>query len=330
MNKGDGPIIAVTGAAGFLGRNLIPALVARGYRVRALVRDEANGAAEGAFETMTVDLMEKGVAEKALEGAYGLFHLAGIVGKLGVLENEYWQVHVTSTRRLLEAARTGGLRRFIYCSSASIMGNIKNPPADEAAPLGLRDVYDITKAHGEVTALAGGGKGHLEVTVVRPAAVYGPGDLRRLWFFRSIASGRFTLIGDGGNLIHPVYIDDVTDGMIKAFESPLAAGKIYILGGERYLKLREWIELIAAQANVAQSFIKIPGQPARAAAWLCEKGFNMFGLEPPIYRRYTDFFLKNRAYDISLAARELEHTPRVGLEEGARRTWLWYSQRNLI
>ncbi|MDH5511221.1 MAG: NAD-dependent epimerase/dehydratase family protein [Nitrospinota bacterium] len=330
MENTDSKIVVVTGASGFLGRAFIQALNTAGYRVRALTREAGNGQVEGAFQTVVGDILEPGIAERILEGAHGVAHLAGIVGKVGVAHSEYWQVHVTSTRRLLEAARANGLKKFLYCSSAGITGNVKKPPADETAQLALSDVYDITKAHGEITALAGGGRGNLEVTVVRPAVAYGPGDVRRLWYFRAIASGRFTLMGNGENLVHPVYIDDLSDGMLKAFEAPEAAGKIYILGGDKYLKLKEWILLIAAQAGVEPSFLKIPYYPARAAAYLCEKAFGLAGVSPPLYRRYTDFFMKNRAYNIALAKAELGYSPKVSLERGAAETLRWYRNNGMI
>ena len=330
MESTGNKIVVVTGASGFLGRAFIQALNAAGYQVRALTRDARAGKIDGAFQTVVGDILESGIAERILDGAHGVAHLAGIVGKVGVAHSEYWQVHVTSTRRLLEAARANGLKKFLYCSSAAITGNIKTPPADETVQLALSDIYDMTKAHGEITALAGGGRGKLEVTVVRPAVAYGPGDVRRLWFFRAIASGRFTLMGNGENLVHPVYIDDLADGMLKAYEAPEAAGKIYILGGEKYIKLKEWILLIAAQVGVEPSFLKIPYYPARAAAYLCEKTFGLVGVSPPIYRRYTDFFMKNRAYSIALAKAELGYAPKMGLEQGAAETLQWYRDNGMI
>ena len=322
--------MAVTGASGFLGRAFIQVLNTAGYRVRALTRNTASGPIDGAAETVLADILEPGIAERMLDGAHGVAHLAGIVGKVGVAHSEYWQVHVTSTRRMLEAARASGVQKFLYCSSAAITGNTKTPPANETSQLALGDIYDMTKAHGEITALAGGGRGKLEVTVVRPAVAYGPGDMRRLWFFRAIASGRFTLMGNGENLVHPVYIDDLADGMLKAFQAPQAAGKIYILGGERYIPLKDWILLIAAQAGVEPSFLKIPYYPARAAAYLCEKTFGLVGVSPPIYRRYTDFFMKNRAYSIELAKKELGYAPKVDLEQGAAATLKWYRDNGMI
>jgi nucleoside-diphosphate-sugar epimerase len=154
--------------------------------------------------------------------------------------------------------------------------------------------------------------------------------MRRLWFFRAIASGRFMLIGNGENFIHPVYIGDLVEGMMLAFESSQAAGKTYILGGDRYLALREWIHLISAEAGVEVKFWRFPYYPARMAAYLCERVFRLTGAQPPIYRRWADFFMKSRAYSIALAQKELGYAPKVGLEEGARRTLRWYLERGLI
>ena len=144
------------------------------------------------------------------------------------------------------------------------MGDIKNPPADETNPYNAVDIYQKTKAEGEEVALSYHGNDGLSVTVVRPAVIYGPGDMRMLKLFRYIVNGKFKMIGDGKTLTHPVYVDDLLDGMILAYESEKSAGRTYILGGEKYVTLNEWTKIIAQEAGAEISSIHVPLPPPLA------------------------------------------------------------------
>ena len=178
-------------------------------------------------------------------------------------------------------------------------------------------------------ALSYDGKG-LEVTVVRPPVIYGPGDMRMLKLFRYIANGKFKMIGDGKTFAHPVYIDDLVDGMILAYESDKAAGETYILGGENYVTLNEWTKIIAKEAGAEISPIHIPYRPLWLFSYLCEIVCAPFGIEPPLFRRRVDFFVKDRAFSIDRAKDELGYRPKVGLEEGAKKTLESYKDEGLL
>ncbi|MBI4828763.1 MAG: NAD-dependent epimerase/dehydratase family protein, partial [Nitrospinae bacterium] len=200
--------VLVTGAAGFTGKRLVTALAARGYRARALVRHDNDDAELKAARAQiyTGDIRDPKVVDWAMDGVTGVYHLASIVQKAGISDQEFWDTHVRATELLLEAARKYGVRKIVHCSTIGVLGHIAHPPADETAPYNVEDIYQITKAEGEKKALAFFQATGLPVTVVRPAAVYGPGDTRLLKLFRLIARGRFYIIGDGAALIHPVYV----------------------------------------------------------------------------------------------------------------------------
>lgn len=325
-------LVAATGAGGFVGRRLLRALAERGHRVRALVR---GGGHDDFFksikaEILTGDVRDPDILDSLVDGAEGVFHLASIVRRVGVTDREFWETHVTATMRLMEAAARRGVKKAVHCSTIGVLGHIENPPADEIARYNAKDIYQVTKAEGEKMALEANGRGGLGVTVVRPAAVYGPGDRRMLKLFRLIANGKFRMIGDGETLIHPVYVDDLVDGMILAYDSPKSAGRVYILAGEKYVTLNEWVSIIATAAGVKVSPIHIPYLPVAAIAALMEFVMKPFGLEPPLFRRRVDFFVKNRAFSIERARRELGYEPKVSLEEGARRTLAWYRERGWL
>ncbi|VAX14996.1 UDP-glucose 4-epimerase [hydrothermal vent metagenome] len=324
--------ILVTGASGFVGQNLCKALDKRGYKLRVLVRDDK---ADTFFKSLKAqiykgDIRDKDVVDGACAGVEGVFHLASIVQQAGIPDREFWNVHVTATRNLLEAARKADAGRVVHCSTVGVLGHVADPPADEATAYNVEDIYQVTKAEGEKLALEFNSMTGLPITVVRPCAVYGPGDRRLYKLFKLIATGKFRMIGDGSTLIHPVYIDDLVDGMILAYESPSAVGKVYILGGARYVAVREWAEIIAREAGVALSSFSIPYTPVWLAAVACEAVCAPFAIEPPLFRRRVDFFVKNRAFSINKAKQELEFSPKTDLEKGAAKTIEWYRRMGWI
>ena len=265
-SSSNGPIV-ITGALGYLGKRLSAALVEKGYKIRVLLKGGGDG--HDYFSSLNAEILighmgEKHIAERLMAGAFGVFNVAGIFGRFGMKENEIWDANVTVPKQLLKAAAKAGLSRFVYCSSADVLGNVTHPPADEETPTAAEDIYQFTKAHGELSALASNGKKGLKVTVVRPTVVYGPGDPYRHGMFRAIAHGQFRMIGNGDNLVHPVYIDDFVEGMILAYQSEKSPGRVYIIGGDEYLPLREWLDIIAREAYSSIPAIHYPYLPMKA------------------------------------------------------------------
>ncbi|MBF0170998.1 MAG: NAD-dependent epimerase/dehydratase family protein [Nitrospinae bacterium] len=331
-SSGRRPVAVVTGASGFVGKRLCEKLIDAGYEVRGLVAQETDASfLEGLGVALYRGRMrDADVVAAMMVGARVVFHLAGIVGRVGKLDAVYWDVNVTATKELLKAATAAGVARFVHCSTADVHGDIVTPPADEEAPLAGQDIYQVTKEHAERAVLASNGRGSLTTVVIRPSVVYGPRDLRRYPMFRAIAKQAYIIIGDGTTTIHPLYIDDLVDGLLLAAVSGKAAGRVYLLAGERVVTHTGLATMVAAELKVPPSFIYRPAGPARFLSMVVEKLFFLFGMEPPLFRRTIEFFTKNRAYDIRRAVTELGFAPKVTLEEGIHRTVAWYRERGLL
>jgi dihydroflavonol-4-reductase len=319
------PPVLVTGATGFAGGHLALRLRRLGYPVRALVRPRS---ARERLRAAGVELIEGDIRNRAdvLRAAAGvakIYHIAGVFRTAGHADSFYRNVNLHGTEHVLEAAQTHRVERTIHCSTIGVHGDVEDIPTTEDSPFKPGDIYQETKLEGELAARAAIDAG-LPGVIFRPAGMYGPGDLRFLKLFRMVHRRRFRMFGSGETLWHPVYIDDLIDGILLCGEHPAALGRTYILAGERYVTLNDLVREIAAATGVPPPRGHLPYWPLAAGATVCEALCRPLGIDPPLHRRRVAFFVKHRAFSIERARRELGYEPKVPLEEGVRRTAAWY------
>jgi len=320
--------VALTGASGYTGGRLLRALRARGDEVTALVRATSltPELRESGARLVEGDLRDEGAIRSLMEGAEGVLHVAAVYRTAGHPDAYYREVNVNGTVRLLEAAARVGVRRFVHTSTVGVHGNVANPPANEDAPIAPGDVYQATKAEAEAHALRFDRERGLPVVVVRPGAIYGPGETRLLKLFRAIARGRYAVVGTGKTLYHPVYIDDLVVGFLLALGRPEAAGEAFLVCGPRYVSQDELAALIARHTGGRVLPFHIPAAPLQWAGDLVEAVCVPLGLEPPLHRRRVDFWTKSRGFTTEKARRLLGYAPQVDLEEGIARTVAAYRE----
>ncbi len=314
--------VALTGASGYTGGRLLAALLARGDRVRALVRRASLTpalAASGA-ELVAGDLADAGAVGALVNGVDAVVHVAAVYRTAGHPDAYYREVNVQGTETLLEAAARTGVRRFVHTSTVGVHGHVAKPPADEGAAFDPGDVYQATKAEAEQLAIEFHRKRGVPVAVVRPGAIYGPGETRLLKLFRAIARGRYAVVGSGRPFYHPVYIDDLVAGFLLALDKPEAVGEAFIIAGPRYVSQRELASLIAQATGGRVLPFRVPAWPLQLAGAVCEALWVPLGIEPPLHRRRVDFWTKSRAFSIEKARRVLGYAPKVDLVEGLART----------
>jgi nucleoside-diphosphate-sugar epimerase len=328
--------VLVTGATGFTGGHLALLLARQGETVRALVRprsrarfDRSALAAEG-VEAVEGDLGDHASVVRATDGVDVVYHIAATYREAGQPDSAYRAINVDGTRHLLEAARAGGARRLVHCSTGGVHGHIAHPPATEDAPFNPGDIYQETKLEAEQLARQFGLETGFDVVVARPIGIYGPGDTRFLKMFRGLARGRFPMLGPGRAFYHLTYIDDLIEGFRLCGTVAAAAGRTYILAGPRYTTLEELVRLVARELGVEPPRIHWPVWPFWTAGLLCEMICVPLRIEPPLYRRRVDFYTKSRAFDTTRARTELGFAPQVDLEDGIHRTAEWYRQQSLL
>jgi nucleoside-diphosphate-sugar epimerase len=163
------------------------------------------------------------------------------------------------------------------------------------------------------------------VSILRPAAIYGPGDPERFYMlFKRVQSGRFTFLGDGSATYHPLYVSNLIDALELASEKDEAKGRVYLIADEEHLRIKDLVLEIAKVLNVDLKIRHLPFWPVYAAAFCCEMLYKPLPFEPPLFRRRVDWFRQNRAFDISRAERELGYQPKVDLATGLALTAEWY------
>jgi nucleoside-diphosphate-sugar epimerase len=324
--------VLVTGATGFTGGHLARTLAARGYHVRALVRQPDNAAEleRSGLEPAAGSLEDRRALARAVKDVEVVYHIAAVYRQAGIPKSAYRAINATAVGDLIDAAAAAGVRRVVHCSTVGVHGDIEHPPANEDAPLRPGDIYQETKVEGERIAREAAQRTGVPVTIARPSGIYGPGDRRLLKLFRGVARRRFVVLGSGHIFYHLTYIDDLVEGFRLCGEVPAAANRTYILAGGEVTTLNELIGLIAAEARVAPPTLKLPVWPFWLAGAACEAVCVPLGIEPPIYRRRVDFFTKSRAFDINRARAELGYAPQVDLRDGIRRTLTWYKERGWL
>ncbi len=321
----------VTGASGFTGTALCRRLVADGERLVAFVRatSRVEPLKKLGVEVRRVDIKNAFEVLDNFSDIERVYHLAAAWRTEHSDLDEFRLVNVEATRNLLDAAKAFQVKRFVHCSTVGVQGHIDDPPADEHYRYHPGDHYQLTKMEGELLALNYFSNG-LPGVVVRPAGIYGPGDVRFLKLFRPIDRGYFVMIGSGRTVYHFTYIDDLIEGIVLAGRREDLRGEIFTIAGEEAVSLNELVRLIAEILDKPRPRWRIPFYPVYLAAFFCDRVCRPLGIEPPLYPRRVEFFCKDRGFTIDKAKRLLGYQPRVSLREGLERTASWYREKGLL
>ena len=219
--------VLVTGGTGFTGRALVQRLLRDGHRVVALDYKEGLGTralARAGAEVVIGSVTDAALLRRCMRGIEVVHHLAAAFRELNVPARHYHEVNVGGTRNVLAAAAEAGVQKVVYCSTCGVHGNIDHPPANEQAPIQPADYYQQTKYEAEPIVLEYCRRG-LPATILRPAAIYGPGDPERFFMiFKRVARGRFPMFGDGKTLYHPLYVDNLVDAFLLAMDPGVGNG----------------------------------------------------------------------------------------------------------
>ena len=325
--------ILVTGGTGFTGTALVRRLREEGHDVVAL--DYKEGLQCDTLRAMGAEVVigsvtDRAAVDRSMRGVEFVFHLAAAFRELNVPNAFYDEVNVGGTKIVLESAIREGVRKFVYCSTCGVHGNVEHPPADEDAPIRPADYYQRTKYEAEplVKALA---PASMETVILRPAAIYGPGDPERFFMiFKRVAKGSFPMFGDGRTLYHPLYVDNLVDAFLLCMPAGAGNGREYLIADEQYYPIEVIVKEVARALEVPVRIPHYPVLPVVLAGHVVEKLCRPFGITPPIFPRRVDWYRQNRAFDIGQAQRELGYVSKVELDEGLRLTGQWYREKGYL
>jgi dihydroflavonol-4-reductase len=313
--------VLVTGATGKVGHAVAQALVSRGDDVRALVRDpqRAAGVLPEGVKAVRGDVTDPASVVAAVQGCELVFNAMGIPEQWLADETSFNRVNALGTKAVADAARASGIRRLIHTSTEDVFHAEKGGRFDETqvADYPKGTAYERSKQRAEELALEA--RDGLEVVIVNPAGVYGPGPSATASFdknlFEPLVKKRLPALVPGGLGI--VFSEGVARGQLLAAEKG-RDGERYILC-DRHVTLRELADTVVRVAGRGRVPPTLPVPLARALAIGGEAVSRVIRRPPLLSKGQLHYFTWNAAPDSSKAQSELgwETTP---LEHGIRKT----------
>lgn len=324
----------VTGATGFIGARLAEKLAAAGLDVIAfgaentpLEQSRRDALQQRGLRVEIGTLADEALLARLAAGTDAIFHLAAAQHESNVPDEYFRDVNVEGTRKLVAAANAAGTGRFVYGSTIGVYGRGRDAELTETSETRPENIYGRTKLEAEsvVRSLA-----TVPWTIVRISETYGPGDGRLVKLFKLVNDGVVPIIGDGRNEHHPVFVDDLVDGLLLAAQSPAAIGETFVLAGSEIVPTRALIEGVAAALGKPLRSVRLPVAPLMLAALACETGCRPLGVSPPWHRRRLDFFVKRFKFSQEKARRVLGYRPSTPFVDGARETADWYRRNGYL
>jgi nucleoside-diphosphate-sugar epimerase len=310
--------VLVTGANGFVGRQLCSALAAAGYVVRAALRNN-RPTPTGAAEQVTIDdLGSRTDWSKALEGVELVVHLAALAHAADSAADPavYEEINANGTARLAAAAAAHGVRRLVYLSSVKVNGEERDDPYHADDPPQPQGPYGVSKWHGERhlwQALSGTAT---QGAVVRSPLVYGPGvraNFQRLLGW--IEGGRplpFAALHNRRSLVSGWTLCDL---LLRVLTHPAAVGRTWMVSDGEDLSTPELVMRIARAMGRQPRLLRVPPRLLLALGGLLGRGAEV--------RRLC----KSLTVDITPTRQQLDWTPPVPMDEALERTVAWYCSR---
>ncbi len=328
----DGLRCLVTGSAGFVGSNLVRALLARGCMVHGFDRAPAPFDAPN-LHWYRGDVRAEEALRAACEKVDTIFHTAAMIETLTYAPKAFAElvrsVNIEGTRTILRVAQESGVRRFIHTSSIITAFGEEHHGVSEATRYSTAsDLYSSTKVASEQLVLASNGESGLLTSAIRPGGIYGPGERKTLIgpLMKALKQGApLVLFGDGSTRMDYTYIDNLVDAQIRAAErlvegSPVCGEAYFVTDGDP-INTGAFSQTLINDMGIDARSIRLPGLVGRALATAGERVFQVFGKpKPPVSIVDIQLCVRDNYFSIDKARRDLAYHPVVDTREGLRRT----------
>lgn len=311
--------VLVTGATGFVGSRLSEWLsTTEKADVTGIGRnlDRVSYLRDKQVSLQAVDILDTKALKEVVEGKEIIFHTAAA---LDANPDNAQAVNVDATENLVKIAGEAGVLRFVHVSTVGVydMKSIKD--VDESTPLALNhpSTYPRTKAEAEKRAIEMAAKYEMELSIVRPSMIYGPG--HGIWsegMFKNIVKGNPVFLGDGSAYFNPVYIDDVVNAIILCAKHPKAAGEAFNVSSD----VTTWFEFMSHYGNLCDK--KPKGLPLIVARLMAFAN-KVPGISTPIDQGFIEMATSYKFFPTEKASKLIGWEPEVSLEEGLKRTVQW-------
>jgi nucleoside-diphosphate-sugar epimerase len=321
--------VLLTGASGFVGQHLLRRLVREGHEVTCLARESALSKVQAlGGRPRPADLLDPSTLSGLPDGIDVVFHLVGggrvsAVGDAGLADLR--RLNVDTTVNLLQALPRPP-RKMILFSSVSAQGVRDGEVVREDTPCLPRSPHEIAKRESEVAAEAWCAEHAVPLAILRPAQVYGPGDVRSEipTMLRLLRMGVFPVFGSGDNLMVPmIHVADVVEFALRALALNFEGRRYFTLTGRQFT-VAETASIFSRVVGRQRGWLHVPKRGAHFAASTAESLCKLTGKQPPFSRVRIDNMTSQRAYDNAYTVRELGFAPTWELAEGIREAYDWY------
>jgi nucleoside-diphosphate-sugar epimerase len=327
--------VFVTGATGTVGLYLVGYLASRDYQVVGLVRPTSQRellekiiqSHPNKISSVAADIKKIGHLSEDMAGCDVVVHTAAAVEPYSNWD-ELRQVNVQGTDNVLQAAINAGVKHFIHISSLSVITGDQDQfkVNEEQVPIYSRELYANSKIEAEKVALAHAADGHINVTILRPGFIYGPGE--RTWMpklIQAMKKGRALLVGNTDKETNVIYVENLCRAIEASLLNAKTYGEIYNLTDGQPITKKVLFDTICDGLYLPRVTLIIP---AFAAKLLVESASALTPFVPNYFKNKLALYSRaayrlvaiNQGFDISKAERDLKYVERIPFAEGMART----------
>lgn len=323
------PSCLIVGGSGFLGGHLAKALVTLNYKVRASYFSNPEGIPPSSrnLESLKVDLCDKNEITASCQEIDFVF-LSTNVSPYNMSKDQYdkkiYQINTEGVENAIQAATTHNVKKIIFVSSVAALGLDPSVTCyDENFTGTPEDAYGRSKLAAEKILLDAYAQGKVDVSILRPSAIYGKGDLgplTKIVYF--INKGVVPVMGDGKNLQCATYVGNVVNAAIALMENRKSSGSCYIITDETPYMVNDLIRAVGREVGRKYQMIHFPVGLLRCAGEVCDFLGKISGQYLPLSRLAVEAIVANRVFKVDKIQKELNLSIEYDLKTGIRNTFL--------
>jgi nucleoside-diphosphate-sugar epimerase len=312
----------ITGATGFIGSALCQRLLQEDWQVRSALRSMSSRKLlpPGVEAGLVGPIGPYTAWDSSLDGVDTLIHLAARAHVMRENADDslasYRLLNTAGTERLARAAAAAGVRRFVYLSSVKVSGEGRAEPYMESDAPAPEDAYGISKWEAEQALHAVSRETGLQVAILRPPLVYGPGvKANFLQLMKIVSRGLPLPLAGVHNRRSMIYLENLVDAIMTCVTHPNAVGRTYLVSDGEDLLTTELIRRLAAALGIKSRLLPFPPLMIRLAGRLSGRS------------REVERFLGSLTLDTTKIRHELGWKPPYSMDEGLKETAEWFLKR---